>query len=426
MRSLITLCSLSILCACQPAVPEIFVETSDIERFWIAYDQITATADTAEKRRLLRELYLDPATPGLEKLREVRRYAEDEYLDIIASYPRFWASIRENMLRAPEFGDKVAAGVVAMKKWYNCPKPAHFYFGVGAFRTSGTAVDSFVLIGSEFAFADSTAVTAEFSERVRESRATYFATNPIDNLYGTFVHEYVHTQQEPIPTGLLYQCLYEGVAEFFSCLATGETPDPAVRFGQALPDSVRAVFEREMFDNNNRSKWLWGDAPNVFDQRDLGYYVGYAMSERYYISAPDKRAAIRELIELDYTDTTAVRRIIDVSEFLSAPVADLARVFQADQPYVTQLVREGNTFIATFSEPMDIRYRNFQYGPGGPPTVMRADSIIGFAADSLSFSFATTSLPATSVRELVLGPGFRDASGVGMRPYLIRVEGEER
>ncbi|MEL7162511.1 MAG: hypothetical protein AAFN92_17265, partial [Bacteroidota bacterium] len=283
-------------CTDPDRTPKVPVETADVHRYWEAYDRIVATSDTAEKRHLLRTLFLDPASNGQRRLQEARNYTEDEYLANIASYPKFWASVRENTLRADELGERIAAGVADLQEIYACPQPGHFYFGIGAFRTGGTAVDSFVLIGSESALTDSTVVTDEFPDGVRAFRKAYYATNPIDRAYKLFVHEYVHTQQHPIPGNLLYQCLYEGIAEFVCCLATGEEPDVAVRFGRENRDSVRAVFQQEMFHEGKRSKWLWSNAPNVFEQRDLGYYVGYAMSEGYYEKATDKREAIRTLV----------------------------------------------------------------------------------------------------------------------------------
>jgi len=158
-----------------------------------------------------------------------------EYLAAIADYPEFWAAIRPNTLRANTLDEKVNTGFAKINELYPCTKPAAVYFGVGSFRTNGTAVDSFVLIGTELALADANVPAHEFPEDIRDARANYFAENPIDKVYGLFVHEFVHTQQEPIPSYLLGQCLYEGVAEFVSCTATGEKPEPSIIYGLQSP-----------------------------------------------------------------------------------------------------------------------------------------------------------------------------------------------
>ncbi|MEO0874613.1 MAG: hypothetical protein AAFY48_08430, partial [Bacteroidota bacterium] len=64
---------------------------TDIEHFWEAYDEIVAKQDSVEQLRLLQELYIDRASPGLEAVMEVRNYTAEEYLQAIHNYPRFWA-----------------------------------------------------------------------------------------------------------------------------------------------------------------------------------------------------------------------------------------------------------------------------------------------------------------------------------------------
>ncbi|MEM1358856.1 MAG: hypothetical protein AAGF89_11690 [Bacteroidota bacterium] len=421
MRYLLIVSLISLLAACQDPTPTIPVYTTDIDHYWEAYDQIIATDDTAAQENFLQTLYLDRASPGLKKLMEVRNYTAEEYLENINAYPNFWASIRENTLQAKTMKNEFQAGFTDLKQLYDCPKPASAYFAIGAFRSGGTAVDSFVLIGGEFTLADDRVDATEFPENIRANRIAFFASNPINDVYGLFVHEFVHTQQEPIPDYLLGQCLYEGVAEYVSCLATGTEPDTAVRYGQAHPEAVLATFEREMFYQNNQPKWLWSNAPNQFERRDLGYYIGYTISERYYRQATDKKEAIRELVEIDYTDTSEVRRVIDASGYLSAPVEELYAAYRMGQPKVVDVQRNQNTFTVTFSETMDTRWRNFNFGPSGAAGSMRVASVKGFSDDGLEFTFTVQPLPIGAKREMILGSGFRDESGAGLVPYLIEV-----
>ncbi|MEL7161093.1 MAG: hypothetical protein AAFN92_10060, partial [Bacteroidota bacterium] len=148
----------------------------------------------------------------------------------------------------------------------------------------------------------------------------------------------------------------------------------------------------------------------------------YVRSVGYYEKATDKREAIRTLVELDYTDTAAVDRLIETSGFLSAPLAEFVVPYQADRPSVIGVERQGAVFALTFSEPMDPRWRNFQYGPGGAEKSLRFKEMKGFSPDSLTFTFETEPWPAGADRELIIGSGFRDAGGAGLRPYLIEVD----
>ena len=61
--------------------------------------------------------------------------------------------------------------------------------------------------------------------------------------------------------------------------------------------------------------WLYNSANNTFGVSDLGYYVGYQIAASYYAGTPDKHAAIRRMIELDYADAGAVRAFIERSGY---------------------------------------------------------------------------------------------------------------
>ena len=68
----------------------------DIPRFWKAYDLIVQTQDSVQQLALLEEHYLSKATPGLMAMIEARNYTAREFLKVITSYPKYWASIRSN------------------------------------------------------------------------------------------------------------------------------------------------------------------------------------------------------------------------------------------------------------------------------------------------------------------------------------------
>lgn len=129
-----------------------------------------------------------------------------------------------------------------------------------------------------------------------------------------FGHETVHSwQPEPSRAAmkdlLLFAALREGVPDYLATLVTGKTPGPE-----------RAKWARE------REQWLWeefnrdrarlpdpeapgaetifrrwfanyGSAPEGWPF-EAGYWIGMRIAEHYVAQAADKRAAIRDLIEL--------------------------------------------------------------------------------------------------------------------------------
>jgi hypothetical protein len=184
--------------------------------------------------------------------------------------------------------------------------PADVYFTVGVFRSGGTITDGMVLIGSEIALADSATVTDEFPPSL-DHLPGVFATNPATELDYVTVHELVHTVQ-PGRWGydLLSQAVLEGIAEFVASVAMG-VPSPAqsVRYGEAHRDTVRAVFEQELF-SPWRDRWIWNDTTGPFPVRDLGYYVGYAMAQRHFAHSNDTARALATMLTLNAEDDVTV------------------------------------------------------------------------------------------------------------------------
>ncbi|MET0395126.1 MAG: Ig-like domain-containing protein [Chitinophagaceae bacterium] len=409
--------------------------TSDIDHFWAAYDRIVATRDSAQQYVWLHQLFLDKATPGLKAFMQVRNYTDKSYIDAINNYPAFWSSIRANTLRAKDFAAAIDSNVSRLKKLYPGLRPAPIYFTIGALRSGGTTLDGMVLIGSEISLADEHTVTVDFSPQMGHL-PRFFKSNPIRSVVFTNVHEYVHTQQKTtIGDNLLAQCVLEGVAEFLAVKATGQpSTTPSVQYGKEHAESVRDVFAMQLFNRGN-GFWLYSNAENAFGMRDLGYYVGYAICEKYYAAAKDKAKAVREMIELDYNDATALADFVDRSGYFAQPVSVLGDAYEAARPVVTGVAPVSNhsttvdasvaRLTITFSAPMDKRYRNFDFGPLGADSLLRVKQFIGFSDDGRSATIEVELQPARRY-QVMIGAGFTDLHGRSLRPYLVdfRTAGE--
>ncbi len=319
---------------CAQKLKQAFIAT-DIDNFWTAYDKIIATKDSVQQYTLLKELYLDKGTQGLKGLIEVRHYTEKEFMDWITKYPKFWNSIKSNTYKVKSLYPKIYANIQQLKKAYPNLKPATIYFSVGAFRTGGTTQGNKILIGSELSLADKTTIIDEFPSW----RQTFYKNqNPLNELPLLCTHEYIHTQQKELVENLLSMCLYEGVAEFISCKVTGTKSDaPAIEFGKANQKIVVDKFVSDLFTMINNYNWLYGENRNELNVRDLGYYIGYEISERYYNLSKDKSKAIKELIELDYTNEKEVERIVDLTELLPKTLDELYNDYEKQRPKVISL-----------------------------------------------------------------------------------------
>ncbi len=424
----LVLFSLLLSCSTDP-FDQHFV-TDDIENFWEAYTQIIATEDTSLQQQYLRDLYLHKGTAGLRGLIATRRYTEEDFLTSIHAYPQFWKSLQPNTEDLAKYQNEIKRDIKKLKQLYPPLKPATIYFSIGAFRTNGTTYEGNVLIGSEMALMDDEMDMHELPERFQAFRDAY---KPLDNLALLCTHEYIHTQQQEIVNILLYECLYEGVAEFLSCKATGKPSNtPAVLFGKENQEAVVAQFVEDLYLTQNKYNWLWGENTNALQVRDLGYYIGYEICERYYNNAADKQKAVRELIELDYTDEKEVERIVDASGLLPKSITQLYNEYESKRPTVLGIEEfengsqsvdsDINQITVLFSEPLNGRENGLDFGPLGKAYYPKVNNATRqWESNNQSYSFRVDLEPG-KIYQMTIGENFRLENGIRLKPYLIEFQ----
>lgn len=408
-----------------------FVST-DIDNFWKAYDKILSAKDSVSQYTFLKELYLDNATPGLKSIIEVRNYKEKDFVDMIKKYPRFWSSVKPNTLKVKNLYPAINSDITKLKKAYPDLKPATIYFTVGAFRTNGTIQGDRILIGSELSLADRNTVIDELPDW---RKPFYKTQNPIKEIALLCTHEYVHTQQKELVENLLTMCLYEGVAEFISCKVTRKkSASPAIAFGKANQKMVVDKFVSDLFTMKNNYNWLWGENRNELKMRDLGYYIGYEIGERYYNQSADKQKAIKELIELDYSNEKEVERIVDRADLLPETLEVLYNDYEKQRPQVvslspfengSQTVKAGTVQISiNFSEEMDINFRGFDFGPLGEEHIYKFRKLIGWSNNNKTITIEVEIEPDKKYQALVTN-SFMSKNGKALKPFLMEFRTSE-
>jgi len=400
--------------------------SKDIENFWKTYDLITQTEDTLLQKEYLQEMFLDKGSPGLESIIKARNYTKAEYINAIKSYPKYWNSIRSQTLSYKENFSKIENNIHKLKEVYPNLSPATIYFTFGVFRTNGTTFGDKVLIGSEMAFADESAIIDELPQWRQPFYADY---KPLSNLPLLCTHEYIHTQQSAIVEQLIPMCLYEGVAEFISCHATGSPSNsPAIEYGKKNEELIISKFIEDIFRPYNNYNWLWGENRNELKVRDLGYYIGYEISEKYYNKSTDKLLAIKEMIELDYSNEAEIERIVDDSNFFPKPMEELKKDYENKRPTVLRITEfengsqsvspKNNSITVYFSEELDEGYSGLDFGPLGKeyyPKVNNPSRKWGDKNDSYSFE---VDLEADKKYQMAVS-GFRSKEGMLLKPFVI-------
>lgn len=436
MKYFLSLFSLLLILSCKTEVPDPpSIITYDIDNFWEAYDKITSTEDSVEQHAYLQEFFIKKGSPGLDGMMRARNYTPQEYIDAINNYPNYWTAIREKTYRAKGFAEKLERGVQKLKKIYPDLKPAKIYFTIGVLRSNGTSIDGMLLIGSELAMGDSTINTDEFPEFLGHL-SSFFKNNPYKSVVDLNIHEYIHSQQNAIGGyDLLSQSIYEGVAEFVPVKALNKASvTPAISYGKGHNEQVKAKFIKEIFSPwiNN---WIWNSPDNEFGVRDLGYYVGYAMAEIHYDKSSDKQKAIKEMIELDYTDSLAIESFAESTGYFDRPLEELKKEFEASRPEVVRLIGLENgskqvspslsTFTVEFSRPLDTRFRSTGYGPLGEEYFPKISSL-NFSKDGKSATYTLAGLSPNTSYQLLVNVGFRDKAGIPIKPLLLEFATKEK
>lgn len=403
------------------AQPKVY--TSDIDRFWIAYDSARTTADTTLQQRYFQQLYIDPGTPGLKAFMKLRRYDAPLYTRLINKYPKFWVSIRPNTLTVKAKTAAIEKAIDHFKEIYPDLKPSTMYFTIGGLRSGGTTMEDMVLVGAEIATADSNTDASEMSDWYKN---VFKHQNP-ENIVALNVHEYVHTQQRQTEGNmLLSQIIKEGGADFVAELASGMPNNSNYMvYGREHADSVRTAFLKDMYGANSLG-WLYNANVPI---ADLGYYTGYTICKDYYQKAKDKKQAIKDIIRVDYENDSAVDAFLDESGYFPQKPDKKALLaqYETHRPAVTALTPDINhhtdvdtgltTLTFTFSEPMGngISINN---GPGGKDEYP-IGKLLGFSADRQSYTVQLTLKPAHHYAFVFTPLGFASKQGYPLKEYVV-------
>ena len=317
MRLIVSLIAALLLPCSVPAAPSQVV-TDDIGRFWATYDAVRAEPDVERQVALVQQRYIDPGSPGLHALMQVRHYTAREYAEAIQAWPHFWASVRPLTANAQQASATLERDLAAFRELYPALRPATITYAVGVLRTGGTTLGDKVLIGAEMALGDERVDVSELPEPMRSRLRIFYDSRPGANNAQNNLHEYVHTQQHETTGNLAQYAVREGVAEYVAERISGRRPAlPFYDYGATHEAEIRTRFIAEM-DGDDLDNWLYNSARNPFGVSDVGYYAGYRIAQEYMRQQTDEGAAIARMIELDYADPDAVRGFIEASGWLQA------------------------------------------------------------------------------------------------------------
>ncbi len=269
--------------AAAPA-PRPEIETSDVARFYSVYDAANGHPTAAALQRD----YIDRGSPGLHHLSEIRNVTGETIAKAMAAHPEIFSDAKRCLAVLPAVRARVGTALQKLGSLY--PKAAFPPITVAVSRGKpvGVADSTGVMIGLEALCA-----------------VDYLGANLEDRFVHTITHEYIHVQQarqspvlynDPNPT-VLDGALIEGAADFVAALVAGESN---FRSPYAPSDASRAkkIETRFVADEDKTDLSQWFDNGSLTDPGDLGYWVGYRIVKSYYDHTVDKRAALRNILEM--------------------------------------------------------------------------------------------------------------------------------
>lgn len=404
--------------------------TSDIDNFWVAYDSIQKTSDYSGKLNLIKRLYTDKATKGLKAFMNARDYNDSVYVKVIEKYPKFWNSVRPNTLTIKTKTKELEAGVVRLKQLYPELKDAEMYFTIGGLNAGGTVSGNMVLVGAELATGIGSTDVSEFKD---EWLKGMFANQSLDNIVSLNIHEYIHTQQTGYQNRVLNQAIKEGSCDLIAGLVMNESPQRKyISYGMVHEAEIKARFKKEMF-TGNLAEWFYNGRQKG-QGADLGYYVGYVISKMYYQNAKDKKQAIKDIIELNYSDNKAVEDFLDKSKFFKEKASMLVKEYQNQLPYVVKIEpvngsvdvnADTKELRITFSQEMVPGYYSFNLSDKGKE-YMPMTKVNGMENNDKTLVLGVDVKPGKEYEFILTNKSFRSKEGYPLKDENLVIKFKTR
>lgn len=277
-----------------PEKAEIVV--SDLALFWRAYDM----AKPENNLIIYRDEYLKKGSVGLQEFLRSKIGNSCNLVTAIDAAPKYYASLKAQSAKVENYKPQMLASFKKLKEIYPDALFPNVYFVIGRMNTGGTATLKGLLIGFEMYGKTDDASVAELSGWKKSS------VGKIERIPFIVAHELVHYQQKNAHLTSLYggevsllgKSLSEGSADFIGELISGDTDNPLLHeYGNPREKQLWLEFKKEM-NNTDTSNWLYQGDKAKDKPADLGYYVGYKITEAYYKRAKDKKQAVKDILEI--------------------------------------------------------------------------------------------------------------------------------
>lgn len=261
------------------------ISVSDVALFWRAFDAwIAAGADNSKLAAVLKTEYLDKASDGVKDFTPNRIIDAESLAARILDDRGYYERARPYSSQILALEPQIRAIYRRFREWYPEARFPALYFVVGRRNSGGMSSQRALIIGTEM-FGD---------ERARLR---------FDVMVPMVAHELMHFQQqtsEQKGAGFLASCIREGAADFLAERLAGKHINESIKsYGDAHERELWERFNQDLNKPDGHRAWLYNarDAKRV-GPPDLGYYLGYKITQAFYQASADPAAALRTIIEM--------------------------------------------------------------------------------------------------------------------------------
>ena len=284
--------------------------TSDIGKFWQAYDLAASEADKEKRVAIFQTEYLDKGSAGLKDFLRLRIKSAESLVNTIDRMPKYYASIRPQTLQVQRMENKMRAAFKKFKSIYPQAVFPDVYFLIGVTSSGGTTGPSGLLIGTEMYGKTAKTPMGELSAWLKVVLST------VEQVPAIVAHESCHYNQRYNSASdqrhLLGKSLQEGACDTIGELISGRNINEHLKvYGRTHADEIWRDFEVDMY-KPDISKWIYNAASVKDRPADLGYYMGYLITQAYYNQAKDKKQAVYDILNIQdarkFYDASGVRQ----------------------------------------------------------------------------------------------------------------------
>jgi len=243
-------------------------ETKDSKNFWEAFDKM----DKAKQNPFIE--YMQKGSPGVKGFTENRIINADSLFAVVKKRKADYELSRNVLDDISSKEKRVRAIYSALKYWYPKAKFPPIYFVYGRFNSGGTSSPDGIIIGTE-------------------------KLKNLDGVSGLIAHELIHYQQKIEGKDMLLKwCLLEGGADFIGELISGEQISKfEYKYGDQNLDKLCQEFVARL-KNPDYKDWLYETSKKDDRPNDLGYWMGYKITESYFNKQKDKQKAVEEILNI--------------------------------------------------------------------------------------------------------------------------------